>query len=52
LTPSARSRGQRIRDWYTDLGIGAWLLAGGLLAATALVFAVIMGPRRRSRPDV
>lgn len=42
LSISARSRLQRLWDWYTDLGFGAWLLAGGLLAATVLVIGVIV----------
>lgn len=30
-------------DWYTDLGFGSWLIAGGVLIVTVLVIAVIVG---------
>jgi hypothetical protein len=38
-----RSRLQRPWDWYIDLGFGAWLLALGVLTATCLVIAVLVG---------
>jgi hypothetical protein len=30
-------------EWFTDLGVGAWLLGGGVVAVLVLVIAVIQG---------
>jgi hypothetical protein len=35
-------------EWFTDLGVGAWLLGGGVVAVLILVLAVIQG---RSGPQ-
>lgn len=42
-TISERTRLQRGWDWYTSLGLGAWLLAGGSLVVAGLVIAVVVG---------
>jgi hypothetical protein len=39
---------QRAWDWFSDLGVGAWLLGVGVLVASGLLVAIIQG---RSGPD-
>ena len=40
---SASSLGHRFWDWFTDLGVGAWVVGLGVLAGAGLLVAVIQG---------